>query len=143
MTTPRMILVSAAIALVAMAACGPDGDEPATAVDPDNAATSSASDGATVDVVNIAFKPAELRILRSTEVTWVNGDAGVAHTVTSGTGGSNAVAGVSDGTPSRPDGTFDGDLPADGSFSFTFNEAGTFEYFCEIYPSMRATVVVD
>jgi plastocyanin len=143
MTTPRMILASAAIALVAMAACGPQDQVPAAAVDPGNAAATSASEGATVDVVNIAFKPAELRILRSTEVTWVNADAGVAHTVTSGTGGSNPVAGVSDGTPSSPDGTFDGDLPADGTFSFTFNETGTFAYFCEIHPSMRATVVVD
>ena len=92
---------------------------------------------------NIAFKPAEVRVLRSTEVTWTNRDAGVLHTVTSGTAGTNAVPGVSDGEPSKPDGTFNGELPEDGSFSYTFNETGTFDYYCEIHPSMRGTVVVE
>lgn len=133
----------AALALVTMTACGAGGaaqEPPAASGDQ---AEAPASDGADVEVVNIAFKPAELRVLRSTEVTWTNKDAGVAHTVTSGVGGTNAVAGVSDGEPNKPDGTFDGDLPEEGSFSYTFMESGTFEYFCEIHPSMRGTVVVD
>lgn len=133
----------AALALVTMTACGGGGaaqEPPAASGDQ---AESPASDGADVEAVNIAFKPAKLRVLRSTEVTWTNKDAGVAHTVTSGVGGTNAVAGVSDGEPNKPDGTFDGDLPEEGSFSYTFTESGTFEYFCEIHPSMRGTVVVD
>lgn len=140
MTIPSIFPAIAATALLTLAACGTDSAAPQ--VSP-GAAVTQASDGVTVDVVNIAFKPAELRVLRGTEVTWVNADTGVAHTVTSGVGGSNAVAGVSDGEPSQPDGTFDGELPEDGSFSYTFNETGTFAYFCEIHPSMRATVVVE
>ena len=28
-------------------------------------------------------------------------------------------------------------------FSFTFDDAGTFAYFCNIHPSMTATIVVE
>ena len=30
----------------------------------------------------------------------------------------------------------------DDKFSFTFNKAGMFEYFCSLHPNMRAKVVV-
>ena len=36
----------------------------------------------------------------------------------------------------------DSDLPAGGTFSFTFAEAGTFQYFCTIHSSMNATITV-
>ena len=95
-------------------------------------------------VQNIAFKPASLKVLRGTEVTWTSADADVVHTATSGKPGKRAVSGVSKGSPAKPDGVFDGDLPdAGASFSFTFDEAGTYAYFCEIHPSMRAEVVVE
>lgn len=132
----------AALALVTMTACGAGAAQEPPA-DSGTQAEAPAADGVGVKVVNIAYKPAELRVLRSTEVTWTNADAGVAHTVTSGVGGTNDVPGVSEGEPNKPDGTFDGDLPAEGTFSYTFTESGTFEYFCEIHPSMRGTVVVD
>ena len=98
----------------------------------------------TIQVVNIAFKPASVKVLRGTEVTWTSADEGVRHTATSGTPGDNGVPGVSEATASKPDGLFDGDLPDAGSdFSFTFSKAGTFAYFCEIHPSMTAEVVVQ
>jgi plastocyanin len=41
------------------------------------------------------------------------------------------------------DGTFDsGGLAQGESFEFTFTEAGTFEYFCNIHPSMTGSIVV-
>jgi plastocyanin len=31
----------------------------------------------------------------------------------------------------------------DDSFSFTFTEPGTYEYFCSLHPRMTATIVVE
>jgi plastocyanin len=136
---PLPRLVSTAAAAVLLAACAtssaPEGPAPAVATAP--------PDSVAVAVENIAFKPAEIRVLRTTEVTWTNRDAGVRHTVTSGTGGTNGVPGVTDGEPNEPTGVFDGALPEDGTFSHTFNDTGTFAYFCEVHPSMRGTVIVE
>ena len=97
-----------------------------------------------MEVVNIDFKPSTLNVLRSTRVIWVSRDADVRHTVTSGSPATDGVPGVSKGKPSRPDGTFDGDLPdAGAAFEFTFEQAGTYAYFCEVHPSMVAEVVVE
>lgn len=137
--SPRFAALTVSTALL-LAACGTAQDAAAPAQST-NAATSA--DGITIDVENIAFKPSEVRVLRSSEITWVNRDADVRHTVTSGVGGTNAVPGVSDGEANKPTGTFDGELPSEGSFSFTFNDLGEFSYFCEVHPSMRGTVVVE
>ena len=95
-------------------------------------------------VQNIAFKPASLKVLRGTEVTWTSADANVRHTATSGVPGKREVSGVSKGSEAKPDGVFDGDMPDAGSeFSFTFDEAGTYAYFCEVHPSMTAEIVVE
>ena len=133
------VLLRAAAALSAFAvACG---GAPQAAPAPDEA---SAPPAATVDVVNVAFKPSTLTVLRSTTVTWVNRDEGVRHTATSGAVGTGAVPGVSKAKPGRPDGVFDGDLADAGAhFAHTFTNPGTYEYFCEIHPSMVATVVVE
>ena len=57
-------------------------------------------------------------------MTWTN-DGGVIHTTTS------------------TDGLWDsGILDPGGTFSFTFDEAGTFEYLCSLHPSMVGTIVV-
>lgn len=93
--------------------------------------------------MNIAFKPASLEVSVGTEVTWTNMDDQVRHTVTSGEPGDGGVPGVSEGESARPDGTFDGDLPDAGdTFSFTFDEPGTYMYFCRVHPSMTGEVVV-
>jgi plastocyanin len=34
-------------------------------------------------------------------------------------------------------------LDTDDSFSFTFTESGTYEYFCSLHPRMTATIVVE
>lgn len=110
------------------------------------AAQAEAATGAstTIDVANIAFAPETVKVLRSTTVTWINRDNGVRHTATSGTVGDGGVPGVSKAKAAAPDGVFDGDLPDVGAeFAFTFDEAGTYAYFCEIHPSMVGTVVVE
>ncbi|HZD23626.1 MAG TPA: copper-containing nitrite reductase [Acidimicrobiia bacterium] len=67
-----------------------------------------------------------LRVPVGTTVTWTNTDPGMFHTVT-------AV-----------DGSFDsGFLEEGGTFSYTFETAGEFEYFCTPHPWMRAKVIVE
>lgn len=61
-----------------------------------------------------------------TTVTWTNEDPGMMHTVTS------------------VDGLFDSGFLNEGdTWSYTFDEAGEFEYFCQPHPWMRAKVVVE
>jgi len=76
------------------------------------------------------FIPSRIRVDRGDTVTWYNADT-AAHTVTSGSS--------ADG----PDGGFDSSLfMAGASFEVTFDEAGTFEYFCMVHPWMVGTVIV-
>ena len=82
-----------------------------------------------VDIKTFAFDPAVMEIPVGTTVIWTNRDA-VNHTVTSG-------------IPGTVDGTFDsGNFNQDGTFSFTFTEAGSFDYFCQRHNHMRGTIVV-
>lgn len=80
---------------------------------------------------NISFNPATITVNVGTTIKWTNKD-NVTHTVTSG-------------TPGSPDGIFDsGNLSNGGTFSFTFNTKGTFQYYCKPHQSsMRGTVVVQ
>ena len=68
-----------------------------------------------------------------TTVKWVL-SAGNPHTVTSGT---------ADDYYAYPDGKWDsGTLSRGKSFSFVFNELGTFPYYCKIHPSMEGVINV-
>lgn len=63
------------------------------------------------------FSPANIEVEVGTTVTWTNGSS-VVHTVTSGTDGEH-------------DDKFDsGNLSPGESFSYTFDEAGSYPYFC-------------
>jgi plastocyanin/glucose/arabinose dehydrogenase len=85
----------------------------------------------TVTIDALAYSPAELTVPVGTTVVWQNED-NVAHTVTAG-------------TPDAPQpDQFDSGIFGSGeSFRFTFDEAGTFAYFCTIHPNMRATITVE
>jgi plastocyanin len=75
-------------------------------------------------IQGMAFSPGIITITAGTTVTWTNKDA-VPHTVTS-------------------TGNFDsGSIANGGTFSFTFNSAGTYPYICSFHPSMTATVKVN
>ena len=76
------------------------------------------------------YTPSSVNVGVGETVTWSNDDT-AAHTVTSGT--------AADG----PDGTFDSSLFAAGTtFSHTFEQEGTFDYFCMVHPWMVGNVVV-
>ncbi len=73
--------------------------------------------------------PATLEVTKGTQVTWTNKDR-EAHTITSGTNRAK-------------DGKIDsGSVAPNETFAFTFNEVGTFEYFCQFHPSMNGFTVV-
>jgi plastocyanin len=71
-----------------------------------------------------SFSPNPVEVKVGETVTWINDDSG-RHTVTS------------------KDGVFDSGMMGKGqSFSFTFDKAGEYPYFCSPHPGMVGTVVV-
>ena len=79
---------------------------------------------AEVKIDNFSFGPPVLTVAPGTKVTWTNRDD-IPHTV------------VAD------DKTFKSKtLDTDETFSYTFDKAGTYPYFCSIHPHMTATIVV-
>jgi plastocyanin len=140
MRCPRALLVALLVAGVFLGACGGDdassGDTTSTTM---TSAAAEATDGATVTMKLIAFKPDSISVAAGTSVTWKQTDPGV-HTVTSGT-----VDQGTGGVTEKPDGTFDsGNLETGKTFSFTFAEPGTYSYFCAVHPAtMRGRVQVS
>jgi plastocyanin len=95
-----------------------------------------------VEVRLFAFHPERLTVEPGTTVTWVNEDD-IAHTVTSGRPGQDLGATGSAERPPQPDGLFDGDLDGEGTrFAFTFEEPGTYTYYCDIHRGMHGAVIV-
>jgi plastocyanin len=79
---------------------------------------------------NTSFNPAQKTISKGTTITWINRDS-FAHTVTSG-------------TRNNPDGLFDsGNIGKNARFSYTFENEGTYPYYCDIHPGMDGTVTVQ
>ena len=81
---------------------------------------------------NSCFDPNPVTIAMGGTVTWENVD-NAAHTVTSGS--------PADG----PDGVFDSSLIMAGgaTFSHTFDDVGTYDYFCMVHPWMQGSVIVE
>jgi plastocyanin len=91
------------------------------------AATQAAPAGRVVEVKvdNFSFSPQTITISPGTTVIWTNRDD-IPHTV------------VSD------DKVFKSKvLDTDEKFSFTFDKAGNFPYFCSIHPKMTGKVIVQ
>ena len=81
--------------------------------------------GNDVDIKGFAYDSATITVSKGTTVTWTQHDSTV-HTVTSVSG---------DVLDSQ-------NLAKGETFSYTFDETGTFEYYCTIHPSMKGTVIV-
>jgi len=119
-----VIFCLSAIVIFSLTACASQGQVSSTNVADITAAETTAITETTaansVEVIckNNRFQLDTLTISVGTTVTWVNQD-GYIHTVTSGT------------SPSEPSGLFDsGNLSGGQTFSFTFDKAGTYDYFC-------------
>ena len=99
-----------------LAACG--GGSPA------KQSTAAPGNPATVTVKNFEFAPGRLSVARGTTVTWKFED-NVQHNVTAS---SNAK--------------FKSKDIETGSYSYTFNSAGSYNYYCSIHQYMKASVTV-
>ena len=84
----------------------------------------AAGTGVTVTIDNFTFSPADLTIVPGTTVTWVNNDD-IPHTVVESNKAFRSRA-----------------LDTDDKFSFTFNTAGDFSYFCSLHPHMTGKITV-
>ena len=80
---------------------------------------------------NECYLPYSVTISKGDTVRWSNDDT-AAHTVTSG-------------SPSEgPDGNFDSSLIMSGSvYEFTFEQTGSYDYFCMVHPWMTGIVQVN
>jgi plastocyanin len=77
-----------------------------------------------VKIDNFAFEPASLTIAKGTTVEWTNGDD-VPHTVVEKKTRFKSKA-----------------LDTDDRYRHTFNEPGSFAYFCSIHPHMVGEIHV-
>jgi len=78
-----------------------------------------------VAVQGMRFGSGTLTVTAGTTVEWVMRDQ-MPHTVTADSGAFDS-----------------GTLSAGGTFSHTFDEPGTYTYYCKLHPNMRGTVVVE
>jgi len=88
------------------------------------------------------YEPPTISISIGDTITWFNDDQ-EAHTITSGEG-SGRFGWTRGDDFGNPTGLFDsGRFMPSETWSFTFNEKGTFQYFCVIHPWMEGVVYVD
>ena len=134
----RRLCILLAVTGLLLAACGDDdadetSDASETTTVDDGGEDTAAGDGTSADaaviIADFSFEPASIETSTGAAVTWTNED-GVTHTVTAGEPGSPADA-------------FDESLDSGDTAEVTFDEAGTFPYFCSIHPNMTGEVVVS
>ena len=75
-----------------------------------------------INIQNFSFSPAELSVEAGTTVKWTNNDSAP-----------HQISGTGFGSQSLGQGE---------SYTFTFDQAGTFDYHCAIHPSMTGKVIV-
>jgi plastocyanin len=132
----RFALAGAALALLSSVAvaCGDDDDDDdddsptATSAAALSPTIASSSDSAQIAVADIVFSPGALTISPGTTVTWSwSGD--LPHSVVGEFDGENVASDTMTGS---------------GSFEFTFESAGTFNYQCGVHgASMSGTITVE
>ena len=82
------------------------------------------------DVEDICYIPPNIIVEKGKSVTWLNEDSSF-HSVTSG-------------FYPEPSGLFDsGHLDPYQSYTLSFDEIGTYDYFCTLHPWMFAQVIVE
>jgi plastocyanin len=84
----------------------------------------AASGETQLTIDNFTFKPDAVTVPVGTRIVWVNDDD-IPHSVVETTGKFHSPA-----------------LDTEDKFSFTFDKAGSYEYFCGLHPHMKGKVVV-
>ena len=129
-------------AMAPLAGCGDDeesgsGDDPAAEsgsvygggseaeqAPAEESSATAASEAASVEIVEFAYEPVDVKVRAGGTVEWTNSDT-APHTATA------------------DDDSFDtGSLDKGDAAKITFDEPGTFEYICTFHPFMNATVEV-
>jgi plastocyanin len=87
-------------------------------------AEESQAQSVNVTIDNFSFNPKDLTVSKGTTVTWINRDD-VPHTIVSTEQKFRSKA-----------------LDTGDRFSFTFNDSGTYAYFCSVHPMMTGRVLV-
>jgi plastocyanin len=87
--------------------------------------TEAAAEATMVDIKDLAYNPDSVEIPVGATVTWTNSDT-VPHTATAQDRGV-----LQSGTLNPGD-----------SYSQTFDQPGTFDYFCEFHANMKGTIIV-
>jgi plastocyanin len=134
-TRPHRLLAAIGAVSLVLLATSCDDDDDAVPVDTmaPGVETTVEGDGdepavetAQVEMVDISFDPADITVPAGATVVRAN-EASVDHTSTS------------------DDGLWDSGVVASAhTFEFTFDEAGTYAYLCEIHPSvMQGTITVE
>lgn len=128
----RPILILVALAL-ALAACGGDtsdttttaaAETTTTAVEETTTTAAGGGETATITIADFSF--GEIPAVSVGDTVVVENTDGAGHTWTA------------------RDGTFDsGTLGSGDTFEFTFTEAGEYDFFCQIHPSMTGTIAVE
>jgi plastocyanin len=112
-------LLALGLVLAACSPSAPDGDAPA----------GGPADGE-IELRAVAFVPDEITTSAGSTVTWTNTD-GFDHTVTAGT------------AAAPEEHAFHSTLGEGDTYSQVFDEAGLFDFFCQIHPvNMTGTVTV-
>ncbi len=87
------------------------------------------------------YLPRQITVHTNDTITWTNNDT-EAHTVTSGVGA--GIESLMNNKRGTPNGIFDsGSFKPGQSWTHTFNNPGTFTYFCTIHPWMEGIVTVQ
>jgi plastocyanin len=94
---------------------------------PTSAPSASQGENVTVDITNSVYVQKDVTVTPGTTVVWVNHDEDE-HTVTSS---------------SEPRVLDSGIFEQNETFEFTFDEEGSYEYFCEVHDWMQGTVTVE
>lgn len=124
----RLHILVVPIALIALLTACSEPDPADTTAGGDTGTTAAPADGSgsggTITIADFAFSGASTAAVGDT-IT-VSNDDSVGHTWTA------------------QDGEFDsGTIDPGGSFEFTFETEGEFEYFCSIHPQMSGSITVE
>ncbi|MFC2021001.1 cupredoxin family copper-binding protein [Chloroflexota bacterium] len=98
---------------------------PGLPVNPSGGTSSPTSAIFELDIANFAYSPATITVPAGTTVTWYNRDS-TPHTVTT-----------------REQMFDSGRMTQGETFSYTFTDKGTFEYYCIFHPYMTGKVIVE
>jgi plastocyanin len=122
----RVPTITLVLLTLVLGGCIPPPAESTDATKSSTGATTNSATPAQVVIDNFTYAPATLTVAPGAKVTWINHDD-VPHTVTSST---------------KPRLLESPTLDTDDQFSFVFEKAGTYDYFCAVHPKMTGRIIV-